>query len=196
MVKVKICGLKDQETVDAACQLGADYLGFVFAKSKRQVSPEMVAAITANVPKTVKKVGVFVSPTIEELAETVKIAGLDLIQIHQQVPAGPYPVPVILAENGETSTGALPMGADYLLLDAPPKEFVGGNGQAFDWLAVDPESLPKDRLIIAGGLNAANVAAAVAHFQPLAVDVSSGVESQGQKDIQKIKEFIEIVKGM
>lgn len=195
MVKVKICGLKDQATADAVCQLGADYIGFVFAKSKRQVSPELVETITANVPKTVKKVGVFVSPTLAELNETVRIAGLDLIQIHKEVPAGPYPVPLIVAQNGETTTGEIPQGADYLLLDAPPKEYVGGNGEAFDWLALDPKQLPQEQLIIAGGLDAGNVGLAIEHFQPLAVDVSSGVETDGEKDLTKIKEFITIVKG-
>lgn len=195
MTKVKICGLRSQAMVEATCGLAPDYIGFVFAKSKRQVSPECVAEITVNVPKTIKKVGVFVSPTLTELADTVSIAGLDMIQIHGKVPAGPYPVPLIVAQNGETATGGLPAGADFLLLDAPPKEYVGGNGTAFDWQAVDPEKFDRSRLFVAGGLNKENVRSAIDYFQPYAVDVSSGVETDGIKDINKIEEFIKIVKG-
>lgn len=195
MVKVKICGLMDQFTVEAACDMGADFLGFVFAKSKRQVTPEAVAAMTINVPKRVKKVGVFVSPKIEEVKETIDIAKLDLVQIHQVIPAGRLPVPLIAAQNGETSDGTLPFGADYLLLDAPSQDFAGGNGKTFDWQALDVSTLPQKQLMVAGGLQVNNVASVIDHFQPIAVDVSSGVEINGIKDLEKIKAFIERVKG-
>ena len=82
MVKIKICGLMDQVTVEAVCALGADYLGFVFAKSKREVQPELVAQITKNVPQTIKKVGVFVSPTLEQVNDIVQRAHLYVVQIH------------------------------------------------------------------------------------------------------------------
>lgn len=195
MTKVKICGLRSQATVEATCALNPDFIGFVFAKSRRQITPEHAREITVNVPKTIKKVGVFVSPTLAELEQTVAIAGLDLIQIHKEVPAGPYPVPLIVAENGEAASGQLPTGADFLLLDAPPKEYVGGNGTAFDWQAVDPMKFDREKLFVAGGLNQKNVRSAIEYFQPYAVDVSSGVETDGVKDIIKIEEFIKIVKG-
>lgn len=195
MVKVKICGLQDQRTVDAACQMGADFLGFVFAPSKRKVSPKEVALLTRNVPQRVKKVGVFVSPSIEYVREAIELAKLDMIQIHQKVPAGKFSVPLIVAQNGENTSGILPPEGDYLLLDAPAKEFMGGNGRTFDWQRVNPAKLPQSQLILAGGLQVSNVGSAIDYFHPMAVDVSSGVETAGVKDLAKIKTFIEIVKG-
>lgn len=205
MTKVKICGLTDQAMVDATVLAGADYLGFVFAKSKRQVTPEQVLAITKNVPKRVKKVGVFVSPSLTEVIHIAKIAQLDLLQIHgewKEEQQQASPLPIIQSFNGqspslkkqiETSDTA------FILLDAPitNEKYAGGNGKTFHWQSVTPalQSILKTRrTFIAGGLNQQNVKEAITFFTPFAVDVSSGVETNGQKDIQKIRAFIQAVK--
>lgn len=193
MTKVKICGLMDQETVEEVCRLEADYIGFVFAKSKRRVTPSFVKEITKNVPKAIKKVGVFVSPTEEEVNQTVQEAGLDLVQIHGDFLVSHCAVPLIQAKSGE-STGGFETKADFLLLDAPPKEFYGGNGETFSWESINPKHLSNEKLLIAGGLTVENVQQAITYFQPMAVDVSSGVETNGKKDLQKIQKFIKKVK--
>ncbi len=195
MTKVKICGLMDKATVDAVCDLGADYLGFVFAKSKREVAPDFVKDITQDVPPSIKKVGVFVSPTEEQLREVIQTAGLDLVQIHGTFLDVDCGVPMIQAKSVSHTHTDLQTTADYLLLDAPPKEYHGGNGETFIWEAIDPDQLAKEKLFIAGGLTAENVAQALAYFQPLGVDVSSGVETEGKKDLHKIARFIKQVKG-
>lgn len=195
MTKIKICGLKTKADVMTAVESGADFIGFVFAKSHRQVTPELVKEITDQVPATVKKVGVFVSPTRAEVQEAIAIAGLDLVQIHGTLTTGAIAVPVIraLSVKKDLDYTRLKEG-NYTLLDAPPNRYMGGNGQQFDWQAVKTDHLPKERLFIAGGLDAQNVREAIRFFAPYAVDVSSGVETKQQKDPQKIADFCKAVK--
>jgi phosphoribosylanthranilate isomerase len=192
-MKVKICGLKTTEQVNTAVANGADYLGFVFAESKRQVTPEQVRSITTHVPKRIKKVGVFVSPEKAEVERIIQLAGLDFIQLHGRVKATTYSVPWIQAlsvdQEMEPATEAA-----YVLFDAPPKEFMGGNGQPFDWQKLDVSKWPDKKIFIAGGLTAQNVQKAIRIFQPYAVDVSSGVETKGEKDNKKIAAFLKKAK--
>ena len=192
MTKVKICGLSTQGAVEAAVSAGADYIGFVFAPSKRQVTLEQAAELATLIPVNVKKVGVFVSPSREELLEAIEKVGLDLVQIHGQVADDLFedlPCASIQAVQVD-GDGHLPSSqADYLLFDAP----VAGSGRTFDWGQLDTTDLSQS-FFIAGGLNEDNVVEAIQHFTPYAVDVSSGVESNGQKDHEKIRRFIERVK--
>lgn len=192
-MKVKICGLKTLEHVEVAVAYGADYLGFVFAESKRQVSPKQVKTITKNVPKNIKKVGVFVAPSVEEVEAIIRQAGLDIVQIHGVQTLENYSVPMIQAVTVTKRKMQL-LQAQYVLFDAPPKTYVGGNGQTFDWHQLDRQLIHTKKCFIAGGLNKSNVQQAKAFFQPYAVDVSSGVESNGEKDRHKIIEFLKKAK--
>ena len=193
MTKVKICGLSNIEAVETAVSAGADYIGFVFAPSKRQVTVEQAAELTEIIPANVKKVGVFVSPSRAELLGAVDKVGLDFVQVHGQVaddlfedlPCGSIQA-VQVDEGGHVPNSQ----ADYLLFDAP----VAGSGQTFDWGQLDTTELSQP-FFIAGGLNEDNVKEAIQHFTPFAVDVSSGVETDGQKDHEKIRRFIERVKN-
>lgn len=192
MTKVKICGLSTPEAVQTAVEAGADYIGFVFAPSKRQVTLEQARQLATGIPKEVQKVGVFVSPQKEEVEEACRVVGLDLIQVH-----GPldetilleFPLQTIRAVQVEKDRPLPETGADYLLFDAP----VAGSGQTFDWQELETQKVTKP-FFIAGGLTANNVADAIRFFHPYAVDVSSGVETNGKKDQEKIKRFIERVK--
>ena len=193
MTKVKICGLSTKEAVKTAVSAGADYIGFVFAPSKRQVTLEQAAELAKFIPSHIQKVGVFVSPSRAELLEAVDKVGLDFVQVHGQVvdklfenlPCGSIQA-VQVDENGHVPNSQ----ADYLLFDAP----IAGSGQTFDWGQLDTTELAQP-FFIAGGLNEDNVARAIQHFSPFAVDVSSGVETDGQKDHEKIRRFIERVKN-
>ena len=192
MTKVKICGLSTKEAVKTAVSAGADYIGFVFAPSKRQVTLEQAAELAKFIPSHIQKVGVFVSPSRAELLEAVDKVGLDFVQVHGQVvdklfenlPCGSIQA-VQVDGNGHVPNSR----ADYLLFDAP----VAGSGQTFDWGRLDTTELSQP-FFIAGGLNEDNVEEAIQHFTPYAVDVSSGVETDGQKDHEKIRRFIERVK--
>ena len=193
MTKVKICGLSNIEAVETAVSAGADYIGFVFAPSKRQVTLEQAAELAMIIPPNVNKVGVFVSPSRAELLEAIEKVGLDLVQVHGQVADDLFedlPCASIQAVQVDGDGHVPNSQADYLLFDAP----VAGSGQTFDWGLLDTKDLSQP-FFIAGGLNEDNVEEAIQHFTPFAVDVSSGVETDGQKDHEKIRRFIERVKN-
>ena len=192
MTKVKICGLSTKEAVKTAVSAGADYIGFVFAPSKRQVTVEQAIELAKFIPSHIQKVGVFVSPSRAELLEAVDKVGLDFVQVHGQVVDKLFenlPCASIQAVQVDGNGHVPNSQADYLLFDAP----VAGSGQTFDWGQLDTTELSQS-FFIAGGLNEDNVEEAIQHFTPFAVDVSSGVESNGQKDHEKIRRFIERVK--
>ena len=193
MTKVKICGLSTKGAVETAVSAGADYIGFVFAPSKRQVTLEQAIDLAKFIPSHIQKVGVFVSPSRAELLEAIEKVGLDLVQVHGQVADDLFenlPCASIQAVQVDGDGHVPSSQADYLLFDAP----VAGSGQTFDWGRLDTTELAQP-FFIAGGLNEDNVARAIQHFTPFAVDVSSGVETDGQKDHEKIRRFIERVKN-
>ena len=193
MTKVKICGISTKEAVETAVSAGADYIGFVFAPSKRQVTLEQAIGLAKYIPNYIQKVGVFVSPSRVELLEAIEKVGLDLIQVHGQVADDLFedlPCASIQAVQVDGEGHVPNSRADYLLFDAP----VAGSGQTFDWGQLDTTELAQP-FFIAGGLNEDNVEEAIQHFTPYAEDVSSGVETDGQKDHEKIRRFIERVKN-
>ena len=179
MTKVKICGLSTKEAAETAVSAGADYIGFVFAPSKRQVTLDQASELAKFIPADVKKVGVFVSPSRAQLLEVIDKVGLDLVQVHGQVQMICLRICLVPAfrlvqvdGNGHVPNSQ----ADYLLFDAP----VAGSGQTFDWGKLDTIGIAQP-FFIAGGLKEDNVVKAIQHFTPYAVDVSSGVETDGQK---------------
>ena len=193
MIKVKICGLLTKEAVETAVSAGADYIGFVLAPSKRQVTLEEATELAKLIPSDVQKVGVFVSPSRAELLEAIEKVGLDLVQVHGQVADYLFedlPCASIQAVQVDGDGHVPNSQADYLLFDAP----VAGSGKTFDWGQLDTSGLAQP-FFIAGGLKEENVAKAIQHFTPYAVDVSSGVETDGQKDQEKIRRFIERAKN-
>lgn len=193
MTKVKICGLSTVEAVETAVLAGADYIGFVFAASKRQVSLEQAQELAKRVTGKTKIVGVFVSPSLEDLELAIGRVPLDMVQIHGTFDEALMPmisVPVIRAIQLSDQEAQVTSQADYLLFDAP----VAGSGQTFDWDLLKDQKIQQD-FFIAGGLTVDNVRQARETFQPYALDVSSGVETDGHKDIEKIKAFIEGAKA-
>lgn len=182
---VKICGLTTHEAVDAALDAGADALGFVFAPSKRQVSAQRALELTRNV--TVPRVAVMLHPTQGMLDEVWSVFRPDVLQTDfddlaaLRVPEGLSVMPVI------RSTGAAPARLPPRLLF---EGAVSGVGETADWSAAAALARAA-QLVLAGGLNASNVAAAIAAVTPFGVDVSSGVEAApGVKDPTKIHEFV------
>jgi phosphoribosylanthranilate isomerase len=215
MTLVKICGLTEEDGLDAAIGCGADMVGFVFyPKSPRAVTPQQVAALLDGLPPDVfddlRLVGLFVDPTNAELEEVFRYVRLDLIQFHghespervEQVRLD-FAVEAIKAfgvssaEDLKAAEAYLEV-ADYLLFDAkPPKDAdrPGGNGVAFDWTIMQQwkHDVP---WLLAGGLTPDTVDAALSQSGAPGVDVSSGVESApGIKDPDKISAFFEAVDG-
>jgi phosphoribosylanthranilate isomerase len=182
--------LTTAEGVSAAVAAGADAIGFVFAPSQRQVTPQRAAELAATAPARIERVAVMLHPTQAEL--DVVLAGFhpDVLQtdaddLHRlQVPAGLRVMPVIRS----TMSAALP--ARVLFEGA-----VSGVGAVADW-SVAADLSQRTQLVLAGGLQAGNVAAAIQGVQPFGVDVSSGVESApGIKDRQKIHDFIDAARA-
>ena len=194
---IKICGLSTDEAVKAAVENGASHIGFVFAKSKRQVTPEQARQLSKDVPKSVKKVGLFVNASLDEIVQTIKVAGLDMVQLHGNESiefANQLSVPVIKAfgiKDGQLPSDISAFKNHVILLDAPPAQYAGGSGQQFEWEKVELSSLSGYQFFIAGGLNPGNVGKAISFFHPTGVDVSSGVETDGVKDVEKISLFLE-----
>jgi phosphoribosylanthranilate isomerase len=197
-VFIKICGTTNAEDALLAMSLGADALGFIFAESKRQVDVATVAAIIPQLPAETIAVGVFRNESAERILEIVKAAGLTGVQLHGS--EGPevaqalrdtiaFLVQVFTADDPRLERlDHYPI--DAVLLDSPTP----GSGATFDWSKV--ADLPqRHRVVLAGGLNAANVAEAVERVRPWGVDVVSGVEaSAGRKDPDALAAFIETAK--
>lgn len=199
MTKIKICGLKNVEDAQVAVEAGADYIGFVFAKSKRQITKEEAKVIIDSLPDTVKSVGVFVNTPLDDMMTIANYCGLDLLQLHGDESSESYgnaPLPIIksvsIAPKGDASDIKLPR-ANYLLFDTWHKDMAGGSGQSFDWSTLKTLSI-QHPFFLAGGLTVENVREAINEIAPYAVDISSGVETNGIKDPKKIKAFIKKVK--
>lgn len=198
---VKICGIKSLDTAHWAAQMGADLLGFVFAPSKRQIEPINAAAIASSLSTSIQTVGVFVNESLENICSIAKQVGLDYVQLHGDEPpefAKEIPYKRIKAfpvnEAGLATIKDYP--CDYYLLDSPIGENRGGNGTSFDWRLVHNLSIDNNKIILAGGLTPENIQTAITMVQPVGVDVSSGVETNGEKDMLKIQQFITKAKAM
>ncbi|MEK4128502.1 phosphoribosylanthranilate isomerase [Solibacillus sp. FSL W8-0474] len=201
MTKVKICGLKEIEHVEAAVKAGADFIGFMFAPSKRRITVEEATELAKSIPSTVKKVGVFVNEENDVIRQIADQVGLDYIQYHgdetqEQIQEIGLPAIKAFSIRGEEDVKrAAAYDVDYYLFDAPGTNFRGGSGESFDWMLLDKVNIPMDKVILAGGLNEENVGLAIMLVEPFAVDVSSGVEVDGRKSSTAITNFIEIAKG-
>lgn len=200
MVQVKICGLMNKEAVQTAADAGADFIGFVFAKSKRRVTIEQAKELASFVPPHVKKVGVFVNEEQDTLKEIAHEVGLDYVQLHgDETPdfVNDLPFPVIKAfqvQSKEDLEQLESYQCDYYLLDSPAGKYRGGTGEIFDWSLAKSYNFLNKKVLLAGGLTTENVGQAIQEVAPAGVDVSSGVETNGEKDLEKIKQFISAAK--
>ncbi len=190
---VKICGLKHVATVDAAVEAGAGAVGFVFAKSVRQVTARHAAFIAANVPENVLRVAVMMHPSSDEWEEVQAIFCPDVLQtdaddfLELGVPDDITRWPVI-REGNVAENGNLPNIFVY-------EGRTSGRGKTVDW-GIAASLAERAQLILAGGLNHENVAAAIRQVGPHGVDVSSAVESSpGEKDPDLIRTFIDVVRA-
>ena len=203
MTRVKICGITRIEDGMAAAQAGADAIGLVFAPaSPRRVSAEQAADIAAALPPFVSCVALFVDPGAAQVRAVLETFRPDLLQFHGDEPpdfCAAFGLPYLKAVRVRPGTDLLQYATSYagargLLLDAYHPDSHGGTGQRFDWDLI-PRELPRP-VVLAGGLDPDNVAAAVRRVRPWAVDVSSGVEmAKGIKDAGRIARFIREVRN-
>ena len=226
MPKVKMCGISKVETIPAIVDAKPDYMGLVFAPSKRQVTVEQAKTLVEELYKQnvvgnnseaeqtepvtsldtasseiIKTVGVFVNETVENLLKIAEEVKLDVIQLHGdedesfiQILKEQSNVEVWKAVQVRSAADAekwIDSSADMLLFDAYHKDERGGTGEVFDWSSLDEFERP---FMLAGGIDSTNVARAIRTVRPYGIDVSSGIETEGVKDNEKIKAFTNIVR--
>ena len=224
--KVKMCGISNVETIPAIVDAKPDYMGLVFAPSKRQVTVEQAKTLVEELYKqnvvgnnseaeqtesvtsldtasseTIKTVGVFVNETVENLLKIAEEVKLDVIQLHGdedesfiQILKEQSNVEVWKAVQVRSAADAekwIDSSADMLLFDAYHKDERGGTGEVFDWSSLDEFDRP---FMLAGGIDSTNVARAIRTVRPYGIDISSGIETEGVKDNEKIKAFTNIVR--
>ena len=224
--KVKMCGISNVETIPAIIDAKPDYMGLVFAPSKRQVTVEQAKTLVEELYKqnvvgnnseveqtepvtsldtasseTIKTVGVFVNETVENLLKIAEEVKLDVIQLHGdedesfiQILKEQSNVEVWKAVQVRSAADAekwIDSSADMLLFDAYHKDERGGTGEVFDWSSLDEFERP---FMLAGGIDSTNVARAIRTVRPYGIDISSGIETNGVKDDEKMKAFTNIVR--
>lgn len=208
-VAVKICGTRTPEAALAAAEAGADLIGLIFAPSRRQITIEQAQAIVEalrahSAGRTVTVVGVFVDAAPEEIARIAQAVGLDWAQLsgHEdfatmQALDLPLLKAVRLADDPSEAAWLAANGCDAqpVVVDAHVPGSFGGAGVVGDWTQA-AHLATRRPILLAGGLHPANVAAAVQAVQPWGVDVSSGVETDGQQDCDKIREFVRAAKAV
>lgn len=197
MTKIKLCGLSRTQDIEAANKLKPDYIGFVFAaKSKRRVSPLKATELKSRLDPEIKAVGVFLDDDLDAVAAMMNLGIVDLVQLHgsedeeyikklRTITDKPV-IKAFIINSAEDVKRAEASTADYILLDGGK-----GEGKAFDW------SLLKNirrSYFLAGGLNPGNAADAVRTLAPFSVDVSTGIETDGKKDEEKMTAFVNAVR--
>lgn len=203
MTKIKICGLTRQVDIDMVNDVLPDYIGFVFAKSKRQVTEALAEELKSRLNPTIRCVGVFVNEDFDRIVRLCRKNIIDIVQLHGDEKED-YVIklkeqisnPIIKAarvRDHKDIQSAQMFQCDYLLLDAYKEGQYGGSGDAFDWSVISDIN---KAYFLAGGINSDNVIKAVTKVRPYAVDVSSGVETDGVKDKNKIIDIITKVRSV
>ena len=198
MVKIKICGIKRLEDIEMVNRYKPDYIGFVFADSKRKVSHDLAKELRNNLDSDIIPVGVFVDSPQDEILRLFDDGIIEIAQLHGSE-SEQYILDLKKKTNGELKIiNAIEMtqeidllkyndsSSDYLLLDSGK-----GSGKTFDWSLIRKDI--KKEFFLAGGLNSENVAPAIYEFNPYAIDLSSSLETDGFKDENKIKEIMEVI---
>ncbi len=203
-MKIKLCGIKRPEDVEYVNEFLPDYIGYVFADSRRQVSTELAASLNSYLDPKIKSAGVFVNFPPEKAAETAEKVGLDIIQLHGNEDknyisalrkmTGCEIWKAVRVRTAQDILNGEAAGADKLLLDSFSASAYGGTGKTADFGIIKntPVKLP---FFLAGGLNSENILSALKEIMPYGADLSGGIETDGLKDREKIKEIINIVRS-
>ena len=215
--KIKMCGISKVETIPAVVEAKPDYMGLVFAPSKRQVTVDQAKTLVEELHKQytkrynngaeqsnndeIKTVGVFVNETLDNLVSIATEANLDVVQLHgdedeafiQSIKerSNVEVWKAVQIRNAADAEAWIDSSADMLLFDAYHKDERGGTGEVFDWSCLDEFERP---FMLAGGIDSTNVARAIRTVRPYGIDISSGIETKGVKDDEKIKAFTNIVR--
>jgi phosphoribosylanthranilate isomerase len=199
MAKIKICGMCRMEDIKAVNQAGPDYAGFVFAPGRRQIDSFTAYRFRETLLPGIQAVGVFVNEQPERIAQVCNEKIIDLVQLHGDEDADYISrlncltdVPVMKVVRVGQRVGSTAYNTPFLLFDTMGKGVYGGTGEAFDWSLLPPLEKP---FFVAGGIHAGNVMEAIRCCHPYGVDMSSGVETDGWKDPDKIMQIVQLVRS-
>lgn len=205
MVRVKICGITNYQDAKMGVELGVDAIGFIFASSPRQITPERAREIICAIPPFVQTVGVFVNQEPDAIRQIMRFCGLDLIQFHGDEPPEvcgefmPHAIKVFRPRDSSVLQSIKPYHGKIkaMLFDTYSEENRGGTGKTFDWdLAVTGKDC-EIPVILSGGLTPSNIERAISTVNPFAVDVNSGVEEgPGKKNRLLVKELMERIRKL
>ncbi|TGE31669.1 phosphoribosylanthranilate isomerase [Desulfosporosinus sp. Sb-LF] len=203
MTQIKLCGLTREEDIAAVNRWRPDYIGFVFANSRRQVTPEQARHLKAGLDPHIKSVGVFTNALVQSIIELCETGVIEVVQLHgneteeyiralkQKTTC--FVIKAIRVQSTEQILQAQKLSCDLLLLDTYQKGLYGGSGKTFDRALIPTLHKP---FFLAGGLESGNIAQVVEECHPFGVDVSSGAETDGLKDETKIKRIIEAIRSI
>lgn len=201
MTKIKICGLSRLQDIEAVNEALPDYIGFVFADSRRKINMQKAAELKKYLNPKILAVGVFVNAPVNEIVNLCEEQIIDIIQLHGDENCSylerlknEIENPIIKAvrvQNQQEIIDAQKFPCEYILLDTFQKENYGGSGKIFDHTLIPKSEKP---FFLAGGLNADNIINAMA-YHPYCLDISSGAETDGVKDCKKIKQIVNIVRS-
>ena len=197
MTKIKLCGLSRPQDIEIVNEIKPEYIGFVFwKKSKRYVSEDTATGLKEMLSEAIKAVGVFIDEPVENVAKLLNDGIIDIAQLHGSEDeeyisslrrlSDKEIIKAFLIEKAKDLEPVKKCSADYILLDAGI-----GSGKVFDWSILQDINRP---YFLAGGLNLENVQDAIRLVKPFAVDVSSGIETDGIKDEAKMRKFVDIVR--
>lgn len=202
-VKIKICGVRTINDINAVNAMRPNYIGFVFAKSFRRVKEEDAGLLKAYLHPDIKAVGVFVNDEPERIIRLCTRKVIDIIQLHGEEGSDyiseireAVPNRIIKAiriSNRHVDIKNSEADSDYLLFDTYQKDIYGGGGKSFDWSLIPKTNKP---FFLAGGINHSNVLQAIAACRPFCIDVSSGVETDGIKDGEKIRKLVTAIRSV
>lgn len=196
--RIKICGLSRIGDVEAVNRVRPDYIGFVFAQSRRQVGATWAASLKRALDPRIQAVGVFVNAPVSEIVRLTDVGTIQIIQLHgdedyirelKRQTAAPV-IKAVRVRNGDGILRAEQLSCEYLLLDTYTKGQYGGSGRVFDWNLIPPLQKP---FFLAGGISLENVHEAQ-NCRPYCLDVSSAAETEGRKDPEKIRRMVEAVR--
>lgn len=204
--KIKICGLTRDCDIDYINEAHPDYIGFVFAHSRREIAAQDAKRLRSRIVEGIEAVGVFVNESTERVESLLKEGIIDIAQLHGQEDVDYVKrlkeqtgCCIIKAMHPEKEADSSiyaryeKAGVDYFLFDSSSCSQVGGTGKTFNWQKIPQVSLP---WFLAGGLYAENVEYAISQVQPYALDISSGVETEGYKDREKILEIVRRIRNV
>ncbi len=201
--RIKICGIKREDEVKIINLFQVSYAGFIFAKSKRQVTVQECNDLSLQLRNDIKKVGVFVNEKLETVLQIIKLCNLDIVQLHgnesvDYIEKIPVQVWKTIPVKDKSSLNRIKSYNKYvsgILYETYNKKLKGGTGMTFDWTLLDSISRTKDcKMILAGGINPSNAKQAIDIVAPDILDVNSGLEVDGYKTIGKVEELFKELK--